>query len=103
MISTLPSDESFDALARSLLSQGLIACANGVPGARSIYRWNGKIESAREVMAFFKTRTDLVARVTTAIASEHPYELPEVVAVPLSAGLGGYIDWITRETQDASS
>ncbi len=103
VITTLPDDESFQALARSLLDQGLIACANGLPGARSVYRWKGEVESASEVLALLKTRGELVPRLTEAIVALHPYELPEVVAVPVVGGLGDYIDWIKAQTRDASS
>ena len=103
VITTLPDDESFEALARSLLSQGLIACANGLPGARSVYRWQGDIETASETLVLFKTRTDLIGEVTAAIRREHPYELPEVVAVPVTGGLAEYIAWIEKETQAAGS
>ena len=103
VITTLPDDESFEALARSLLSQRLIACANGLPGARAIYRWQGDIETASETLALFKTRTGLVEQVTDAIRREHPYELPEVVAVPVTGGLADYIAWIEKVTQSAGS
>ena len=100
-MTTLPDDESFEALARSLLSQGLVACATALPGARSMYSWQGRVEDSRETVVLIKTRTALVPRLTEAIRREHPYELPEVVAVPVTSGLGGYLDWIREATRDA--
>ena len=98
VITSLPDDESFEALARSLLSQGLVACATALPGARSMYRWKGKIADDREVLALLKTRRDLVSPLTAAISKMHPYELPEVIEVPVNGGLEAYLDWIAAST-----
>ena len=103
LVTTLPDTESSGALARSLLDAGLIACANCLPGATSWYRWEGALESSAEALMLIKTRTTLVGQVVEAIRKAHPYELPEVLEVPVTGGLEGYLDWVKNETGDASA
>ncbi len=84
-------------LAALLLEQRLAACVNILPPCRSHYRWQGRLESADEVPLLIKTTCGRYAAVEAAIRARHPYELPEIVAVPVAVGLPAYLDWVARE------
>ena len=99
VLTTLPDLEAAQALARTLLAGRLAACVNIGASVESMYHWRGQIETAREVPVAIKTRALLYSRVEAAIFAAHPYELPEVVAVPITHGLAPYLDWIDTETQ----
>ena len=99
VLTTLPDLEAAQALARTLLAGRLAACVNIGASVESMYHWRGEIETAREVPVAIKTRALLYSRVEAAIFAAHPYELPEVVAVPITHGLALYLDWIATETQ----
>lgn len=81
-------------LAALLVEGGHAACVNIVPGLTSIYRWQGKIEQGSEVLLFIKTRRDRYPELERQLHTAHPYELPEIIAVPIDAGLAGYLAWI---------
>jgi periplasmic divalent cation tolerance protein len=98
VLTSLPDRESAVALARALVTGRLAACVNVGAPVESMYHWRGQIETANEVPVTVKTRRDLYAAVEAAIVAAHPYELPEVVAVPVSHGLNRYLDWIAGET-----
>ena len=98
VLTSLPDHESAQALARSLVKGRLAACVNVGAPVESMYHWRGEIETAREVPVVIKTRRALYNEVEAAIVAVHPYELPEVIAVPLIHGLAGYLDWIGTET-----
>jgi periplasmic divalent cation tolerance protein len=98
VLTTVPDREAAEALARTLLAGRLAACVNVGASVESMYHWRGQIETAREVPVAIKTRALLYSRVEAAIVAAHPYELPEVVAVPISHGLAPYLDWIAAET-----
>jgi len=85
-------------LADALVAGQLAACVNILPPATSIYRWQGKIEQAEEIPLLIKTTTGRYAEVETTIRTLHPYEVPEVIAVPLAAGLPAYLGWLATET-----
>jgi len=93
-----PEGEQALALARHLVERRLAACVNVLDGCTSVYRWHGTVETAQEVPVMIKTRRDLYAQVEQAIRQHHPYELPEVVAVPVDAGLPDYLHWVAAET-----
>ena len=101
VLTSLPDRESALALARSLVSGRLAACVNVGAPVESMYHWRGEIETAREVPVVIKTRRTLYGAVETAVKAAHPYELPEIIAVPVIHGLAGYLDWIATETADA--
>ncbi|HVY44631.1 MAG TPA: divalent-cation tolerance protein CutA [Minicystis sp.] len=88
------------AIARALVERRLAACVNVLPGVLSVYRWQGAVEEAAESTLLVKTRASLAAAVTDAIVALHPYELPEVVSLPLAAGegLAAYRAWLAAET-----
>lgn len=86
------------ALAQKLIDERLAACVNVLTDCISVYRWEGKNETASEVLVLIKTLTQHYARLEEVIKSMHPYELPEIVAVPISNGLPAYLKWIADET-----
>lgn len=100
---TFPDLASAEAIGRAVVEAGLAACVNLVPGVRSIYRWKGAIETADEVVAFFKTRAANADDLCAAIAARHPYETPAIVVLPVTGGDAGYLDWITAETSGAAA
>ena len=99
VMTNLADVASAQILARALVGQRLAACVNMLPGTRSIYRWNGAVEEDAEVTLLIKTTTARYAELEQAIRALHPYELPEVIAVPVSAGLPAYLAWIAQETR----
>ena len=98
VLTNLPDRESAKALARALVEGRLAACVNIGAAVESIYHWQGQIETEIEVPVAIKTRQVLYSKVEAAIRNIHPYELPEIVAVPISDALPGYLDWIAAET-----
>ena len=102
VLTTLPDQAQAEALARELLTARLAACIQIGATVQSLYHWRGKIETASEVPLAIKTRAGLYPRVEETIRRRHPYELPEIVAVPISCGLPAYLDWIAAETMHGS-
>ncbi|HEX8725066.1 MAG TPA: divalent-cation tolerance protein CutA [Gemmatimonadaceae bacterium] len=98
VLTTVASDEEGVRLVRALLERRLIACGTLVPGARSLYRWQGKIADEREVMLVLKTRSARLETLQAAFGELHPYKVPELLALPVSAGLPKYLEWISGET-----
>lgn len=96
---TLPDEDAARALARALVEANLAACVTVGAPVESLYHWQGTIENAREVPLTAKTRADRYADVAAAIAARHPYELPEIVAVPIIDGNADYLAWIDAHTQ----
>ncbi len=99
ILTTLPERGAAEALARQLLMTRLAACIQIGATAQSLYHWRGQIETAAEIPLAIKTRARLYSRVEEAIRRHHPYELPEIVAVPITCGLPAYLDWIAAETE----
>lgn len=98
VITNCPDAACADALATLLVERRLAACVNVLAPCRSVYRWQDKIESATEVPLMIKTTPVRYAELEAAIRANHPYELPEIVAVPVMRGLPGYLDWVAAET-----
>ncbi len=96
---TIDGQGKAQALARALLERRCIACANLVSGVESMYWWEGKIESAAEVLMIFKTTADQIDALKAAIAELHPYDTPELLVLPVTAGLEKYLAWIEKETR----
>ncbi|MFL6712535.1 MAG: divalent-cation tolerance protein CutA [Sulfurifustis sp.] len=93
-ITTCPTDDLAENLARALVEENLAACVNILPAMLSIYRWQGQIESAEERLLLIKTRVEDYAAVEKRIRAMHSYELPEVIAVPIVDGLPAYLSWL---------
>jgi periplasmic divalent cation tolerance protein len=101
VLTTLPERSAAEALARELLDARLAACIHVGATLRSLYHWHGEIETAEETSLTIKTRATLYAPLEAAILARHPYELPEIIVVPISHGLPAYLQWIAAETAAA--
>lgn len=101
VLTSLPDKEAAMRLARELVERRLAACVNVLAECTSVYRWKGAVESAAEVPLLIKTRSGRYPELEAAIRSLHPYELPEIVAVPLRHGLEEYLEWVAGETSIA--
>jgi periplasmic divalent cation tolerance protein len=97
VLTNLPSRDAALTLARALVEQRLAACVNVMPECTSVYRWKGAIESAAETPVLIKTPASRYAALEQAVRRLHPYELPEIVALPVDAGLPDYLAWVTAE------
>ena len=93
-LSTAPSAEVAEQLARALVERGLAACVNVVPGVTSFYRWRGQLQRDAECLLVIKTRAARLDELRAALAQLHPYELPELVALPVEAGHAPYLAWL---------
>lgn len=98
VITNLPDAPSAERLARHLIDERAAACVNQLAPCTSTYRWRGNIESATEVPLLIKTTRAAYPRLEKLIRVVHPYELPEIIAVPVTAGLPAYLGWIDNET-----
>jgi periplasmic divalent cation tolerance protein len=96
---TAPDAQCAEALARKLLEERLVACVNIVPGLRSLYWWEGEVQTADEVLMLLKARRTDIDAVTERVRGLHPYEVPEVIAADISGGLQAYLDWVNAETE----
>jgi len=98
ILTNLPDRASALKLAGELVEQRLAACVNVLAECSSVYRWEGRIKSATEVTVLVKTRAQRYDEVEAEIRRLHPYELPEIVAVPVVRGLDEYLEWVAGET-----
>lgn len=94
MFCTCPNMGAAEAIAKRLVGDSLAACINIVPGLKSVYLWKGAVESDEELLLIIKTSHERYGQVEAAILELHPYELPEIICVPIVAGLAGYLSWI---------
>jgi len=95
---TAPGADEAAAMARAVVGERLAACCSIVPGVRSIYTWKGKLCDDAEVLCVFKTRAALFDALKDRLVALHPYDVPEVVGVPVEAGHGDYLKWIDEVT-----
>ena len=91
---TTPGPDEAAQLARALVEAELAACGNVLPGLRSIYRWEGKVEDEPETLLLLKTTRARFEALRSRVVELHPYETPEVLALPVEAGHGPYLDWV---------
>lgn len=98
VLTTVASEDEAVKLVRTLLERRLIACGTLFPGSRSLYRWQSKIADEREVVVLLKTRAARLETLESAFDELHPYKVPELLALPVSAGLSKYLEWINGET-----
>jgi periplasmic divalent cation tolerance protein len=94
-ISTFPDAETASRIAQTLVEEKFAACANIMPGVHSIYRWKEKIETAGEVIVFFKTTRDRQSTFEEKMRSLHPYEVPELLFIKIDSGSPDYLHWVT--------
>jgi len=93
--------EQAKTLATQLVEQGLAACVNILPAVQSVYRWQGVLEHAAEVSLMIKSTALRYAELEATISRLHPYEVPEIIAIAVTAGLPAYLNWIDAETLKA--
>jgi periplasmic divalent cation tolerance protein len=98
VLTTLASEDEAVTFIRALLERRLIACGTILPGARSLYRWEGKVSDERETVVLLKTRSARMESLQVAFGELHPYKVPELLALPVSAGNEKYLAWINNET-----
>jgi periplasmic divalent cation tolerance protein len=94
VLCTVPDDEVAGELARALVKRRLAACVNVIGGVRSTYRWQNKIESSEERLLVIKTRADRFDALRDAVVELHPCEVPELLAMPVTAGNPAYLNWL---------
>ena len=98
VITTLPDRAAAEKLADALVEARVAACVNILAPCRSVFRWKEAVQHDEEHPLLIKTTTERYAALEAAIRARHPYELPEIVAVPVERGLPGYLDWVAQET-----
>jgi periplasmic divalent cation tolerance protein len=99
VFTNMPDRESALALAQALIDARVAACVNVLGGCTSIYRWQGASETAEEVPVLIKTRAACYPTLERAIRERHPYDVPEIIAVPVTQGLPAYLEWVESETR----
>lgn len=99
-LTTLRTAAEARALVRELVGRRVIACGTVLPGGVSIYRWAGEVTEADEVIVLMKTRQERWPALESSIRERHPYDVPELLALPVDAGLGSYLDWLAAETTE---
>jgi periplasmic divalent cation tolerance protein len=97
---TAASEEEAARIGRSVVEEGLAACANVVPRIRSIFRWEGKVSEEQESLIILKTRADLFEELAAAIKGAHSYQVPEIIALPIGKGSADYLKWIRDMTSN---
>ncbi|HWP01599.1 MAG TPA: divalent-cation tolerance protein CutA [Methylococcus sp.] len=95
VLCSCPDRPSADALAEGLVSERLAACVNVLPEVTSVYRWQGKMEKTSECLLLAKTAESRLPALQEWLREHHPYELPEIIAVPIQSGLQEYLAWVT--------
>ena len=95
-LSAFPDRETAQRISNQLVTEKFTACANILPAVESIYRWKGKVESGNETLVFFKLSEDRQSDFQNKLRSLHPYEVPEIIFVPISGGLPEYLRWVAE-------
>jgi periplasmic divalent cation tolerance protein len=101
-LTTVAGAEDAERIARTVVERGLAACVNVLPQVVSIYRWRGKVEREEERLLVIKTTSDRFEALRQAIVELHPYEVPELLALPIVAGHPAYLDWLDENSRPAS-
>ena len=99
VITNCPDEETANRIALAVVEAQLAACVNILPRVQSIYRWQGAVESAVEVPMLIKTTAAAYPALEAAIRERHPYDVPEIIALPITAGLPAYLNWLVAETR----
>lgn len=103
VVTNLPDRESAEKLAALLIERRLAACVNILAPCSSVYRWQGEIQHDEEHPLLIKTAQDRYAELEASIRANHPYELPEIIAVPFTCGLPAYLHWVESETRASAT
>ncbi|HQZ16774.1 MAG TPA: divalent-cation tolerance protein CutA [Vicinamibacteria bacterium] len=98
VLCTVPADFDAERLARELVERSLAACVQIGPGVTSVYRWQGALEKSAEKILLIKSRTGLFGALEAAIKARHPYQVPEIIALPVSDGHAPYLEWLAAST-----
>lgn len=99
VLTNVPDADTAHAIAHQIVEQSLAACVNILPGLHSVYRWQGAIDSASELMLMIKTTQTRYRKLEDTIKKMHPYEIPEIISIPITGGFSPYLQWIGQETQ----
>jgi len=98
VFTNLPDRAAAEKLADALIAKQVAACVNILAPCRSVYRWKGAVQHDEEHPVLIKTTSERYAALEAALREAHPYELPEIIAVPIERGLPAYLDWVAAET-----
>ena len=96
VLTTCPNAEVADTIAHELVKRGIAACVNILPSIRSVYTWKGEVETASEHLLLVKSHGRQYKAIEACIKELHPYELPEIIAVPIAGGLDKYLAWVEK-------
>ena len=99
IITTADDRSIIEKIGRDLVERRLVACAQILGPIQSIYRWKGAVEDASEWLLLMKSKASLYPAIEEEIRQQHPYELPEIIAINIDEGLAGYLDWVAGETK----
>lgn len=98
ILCTVPDEAAAERLAKGLVEERLAACVNAIPGVKSFYRWQGNVETGTEIQLVIKTRAERFDELAAWISANHPYEVPEIVAIPADRVSEAYLAWAVSET-----
>lgn len=99
VISNTPDRATAEHIADALVASHVAACVNVLAECNSVYRWEGKVEHTSEIPLLIKTTADAYPRLEAELRKLHPYAVPEIIAIPISAGLPAYLEWVQTETR----
>lgn len=99
VFANVPDVAHAEKLARALIETRAAACVNVLAGCRSVYRWGGAVETADEIPLLIKTTSARYPEVEAVVRAQHPYDVPELIAVPITHGLPAYLEWMAKETE----
>lgn len=98
VLTNCPDEATANAIALALVEEKFAACVNILPRVQSVYRWQGAVESASEIPLLIKSTVGRYAELEAAIRARHPYDMPEIIALPITQGLPAYLNWVATET-----
>jgi len=99
VLTNVPDVANAEKLARALVEGRAAACVNVLTACRSIYSWQGRVDTAEEIPLLIKTTAENYPQVEVIVRAHHPYAVPELIAVPITHGLPAYLDWMAKETE----
>lgn len=98
---TVPDKEAEKTVTDALVASRLVACVNQLSNISSVFQWQGKIEQTNEILLICKTRQALMPQIIDLVKEKHPYDVPEIIALPIISGSQPYLDWVMQETKEA--